>query len=293
MPERDLWREKLKFFNKELAIAADPEKKFQLITLIEECESKINPQSSRSTPTSLEKIYVKRNYIEEYCYQEIKKDGALLRINAPEKMGKTSLIFNIIEYCQQHDMRAVRLSLRAFDLQQMQKLELFLRCFCQEVSQALNLPTAVNDYWQSQEPEGNISKCTSYFQTHILNRDKSPVVLAIDDVEWLAPYPAVCRQFLSMLRSWNEAKTRLIWQNLRLIISYSTEKFIEVPLSESVLNVGVNIELQEFTLEEVQILASHYEVPEDRVDVKEMTDFVVASPYLMKLAFSYIKNNTF
>ena len=292
MPERDLWRKKLEFFNKELAIAADPEMKFKLILLIEECESKINPQSSHSTLTSLEKIYVKRNHLEEKCYQEIKKNGALLRINATEKMGKTSLIFNIIEYCQQHNMRVVRLSLRAFDLENIQQLESFLQCFCQEVSQALELNISVRDYWRTHGSLNNKSKCTSYFETYILNINKSPVVLAIDDVESLAPYPAVCQDFLSMLRSWYEAKT-LIWQNLRLIISYSTEKFIEMQQDSYVspFNVGLNIELPEFTLEEVQVLANYYKLPEDKVDVKRITDFVVGSPHLMKLAFSYIKNN--
>ena len=269
MPERDLWRKKLEFFNKELAIAADPEMKFKLILLIEECESKINPQSSHSTLTSLEKIYVKRNHLEEKCYQEIKKNGALLRINATEKMGKTSLIFNIIEYCQQHNMRVVRLSLRAFDLENIQQLESFLQCFCQEVSQALELNISVRDYWRTHGSLNNKSKCTSYFETYILNINKSPVVLAIDDVESLAPYPAVCQDFLSMLRSWYEAKT-LIWQNLRLIISYSTEKFIEMQQDSYVspFNVGLNIELPEFTLEEVQVLANYYKLPEDTQHIK-------------------------
>jgi hypothetical protein len=239
----------------------------------------------------IKKDYVKRNDIEENCYQEIKKDGAFLKINAPQKMGKTSLIFNIIEYCKKHNMRAVRLSLRAFDLQNMQELKSFLQCFCQEVSLALELNISVIDHWPTQVVPNHKTACTGYFEKNILNRDKSPVVLAIDDVEWLAPYPAVCQEFLSMLRYWHELKTKLIWQNLRLIISYSTEKFIKLPPDQSPLNVGFNIELREFTEEEVKVLASYYEIPEDRVNIKEMTDFVVASPHLMKLAFSYINNN--
>jgi hypothetical protein len=94
-----------------------------------------------------------------------------------------------------------------------------------------------------------------------------------------------------MLRAWHEAKTNPIYRNLRLIISYSTEKFIELPPNDSPFNIGVNIEIPEFTTEEVQALADYYELPRDRVDAQRMTDFVVGSPHLMKLAFSHIRNN--
>jgi len=298
----NIWRRKLEDLERERAITSDPQKIFELKerikeckSEIEECESKINLPPSPPTPISLDTIYIKRNRLEEKCYEAIiNKDPKLLKINAPEKMGKTSLIFNIIKHCQKHNMRVVPLSLRAFDLDNIQELESFLQCFCQEVTQALKLPVSVtdfNDHWRS---EGNLSKkkkCQSYFETKILDVDKPPVVLAIDDVEWLAPYPAVCQEFLSMLRYWGDAKTNLIYRNLRLIISYSTEKFIELPPKDSPFNIGVNIEIPEFTKEEVQALADYYELPKDRVNVKEMTDFVVGSPYLMKLAFSYIRNN--
>ncbi|MHC5720756.1 MAG: AAA-like domain-containing protein, partial [Nostoc sp.] len=43
-------------------------------------------------------FYLKRSYLDEQIYQEIKKPGTLIRIKAPREMGKTSLLLRILDY---------------------------------------------------------------------------------------------------------------------------------------------------------------------------------------------------
>jgi hypothetical protein len=233
-------------------------------------------------------FYVERPPIEENCYRAIVQSGALIRIKAPEKMGKTLLIGQIFERLNPKDYRRARVSLKELDKEDITHLERLLRCFCQEVSQELNLPSQVKEYWQ--EERGNKAKCTSYFEDYLLPAQKSPLVLAIDDVDWLFPHPTVCEDFCLMLRNWHEkAKTRQIWQQLRLIVAHSTEEYINLQDHHSPFNVGVPIELPEFTLEQVQAFAKHCELQENAIQMPQLIDLIGGHPYLVTLTFSYLK----
>jgi hypothetical protein len=232
--------------------------------------------------------YIDRPPIEAQCARELLKEGALVRLRAPEKMGKTVLIGQIFEYLKTKGYRTARVSLKELDKEDITHLETLLYCFCQEVSRELNLPSQAKEYWE--EDRGNKPKCTSYFEDYLLPAENSPLVLAIDDVDWLFPHPSVCEDFCLMLRSWYErAKTRQIWQQLRLIFVYSTKESINLPEHHSPFNVGVPIELPEFTIEQVQAFAKHCGLKENAIQVPQLIDLVGGHPSLVKLAFSYLK----
>jgi hypothetical protein len=55
-------------------------------------------------------FYVKRPMMEAQCHQEIVHPGALIRIKAPRKTGKTSLTARILDQARQQGYRAVHLS---------------------------------------------------------------------------------------------------------------------------------------------------------------------------------------
>lgn len=107
---------------------------------------------------------------------------------------------------------------------------------------------------------------------------------------WLFLHPTVCEDFCLMLRNWHEkAKTRQIWQRLRLLVAHATEEYIKLPDHHSPFNVGVPIELPEFTVEQVQALAKHSGLKEDSIQISQLIDLVGGHPYLVNLAFSHLK----
>ena len=84
----------------------------------------------------------------------------------------------------------------------------------------------------------------------------SPLVLYLDDVDALFPYPEVYEDFFGLLRSWYEkARSRPNWKKLRLAIAHSTDVYIRLNINRSPFNVGLAIELPELTREQVQELA--------------------------------------
>jgi serine/threonine-protein kinase len=123
----------------------------------------------------------------------------------------------------------------------------------------------------------------------LLPDKKLPLVLAIDDVDWLFQYPGICAEFCSMLRNWHErSKTQQIWKQLRLIVVLSTEEDIKLPPNQSLFNVGIEIKLTEFTIEQVQAFAQYYGLEDNAIQLAQWIDLVGGHPYLLSLTFSYL-----
>ena len=62
-----------------------------------------------------------------------------------------------------------------------------------------------------------------------------------------------------MLRSWcEESRQNNLWENLRLVVAYSTEQYFCLDINHSPFNIGLPIRLQEFTQEQVEELARRY-----------------------------------
>jgi transcriptional regulator with XRE-family HTH domain len=227
--------------------------------------------------------YVERPPIESRCYETILQPGSLLRIKAAKRMGKTSLIDRILHQAAKQNYRTVRLNLRQADQAVLKSLDEFLRWFCTVVSRRLGLPNQLAEYWE--EGLGSSQNCTIYFEEHLLSQLDRPLVLALDDVDRIFPYPQIAEDFLGMLRVWHEeARTSQLWKDLRLVIAHSTEVYIQLNINRSPFNVGVPIELPEFTLEQVQNLARRQGLDWDSSQVTQLMEMVGGHPHLIQLA---------
>ncbi|MBE9002138.1 MULTISPECIES: AAA-like domain-containing protein [unclassified Nostoc] len=199
-------------------------------------------------------FYIERPPIEERTYTEINKPGSLIRIKAPSKMGKTSLMHRILTHAKQTGVHTVQIGFQRADSQVFTSLEKFLRWFCANVSRQLNLEIRLDDYWD--EDIGSKVSCTLYLQEYVLEKIDAPVVLALDEVNRIFEYPEISRDFLPLLRSWYEDASELeIWRKLRLIVVHATEAYIPLDINQSPFNVGLPIKLPEFSLEQMQDLA--------------------------------------
>jgi transcriptional regulator with XRE-family HTH domain len=234
--------------------------------------------------------YVDRPPIESRCYETILQPGSLLRIKAAKRMGKTSLIDRILDRPAKQNYRIVRLNLLQADQAVLKGLDEFLRWFCTFVSRRLGLPNQLTDYWE--EGLGSSQNCTIYFEEHLLSQLEHPLVLALDDVDRIFPYPQIAEDFLGMLRVWHEeARISQLWKKLRLVIAHSTEVYIQLNINRSPFNVGVPIELPEFTPEQVQDLAKRQGLDWDAVGAQgfaPLLEMVGGHPYLVQRAIYYL-----
>ena len=237
--------------------------------------------------------YIPRPPVEQNCHATLQHPGALLRVKAPQKMGKTSLVNQLLCRMEQDNYRTVYLSLELADRRKhLVDLGQFLRWFCLNVNRELGISATLEDYWD-EEGLGVKVSCTTYFEKYLLPHADSPLVLCLDDVDLLFPYPEVYEDFFGLLRSWHEkARSRRIWKKIRLMIVHSTDVYIRLNIHQSPFNVGVPVSLPEFTLAQAQILAEEYQLPGDIEQVKSLMGWVGGHPYLLKLAFLSLENQS-
>ena len=236
--------------------------------------------------------YIKRRSVESQTFEEIQKPGALIRIKAPQEMGKTSLLLRILDHAHGLGYQTVSLNLQQVDEAILNDLNRFLRWLCANVTRQLGLESTLDDYWD-EDIGGKIS-CTLYFQDYLLEKIDTPLVLALDEVNQLFEHPQVAKDVLPLLRSWyEEAKRFPIWQKLRLVVVHSTEIYVPLNLKQSPFNVGLPIQLDCFDAEQISTLASRYGIDwSEDGEVKQLMEMVGGHPALVNIALYHLKESS-
>lgn len=239
----------------------------------------------------LEPFYVERPPSERLCYEVIlAASSALLRIKAPRRMGKTWLMSQVLNQAANHDYRTVAFNLREAVDANYTNLDQFLRFFCTNISSYQGLPNRVDEHWDTELGNEKV-KCRTYFEKYLL-ASEHPLVLALDELDRVYPYPAIAEHFLGMLRTWNEwAANQNIWKRLRLIVVYKETYPYQLSHHQSPFNVGRLIELPEFTQEQVRELVQIYDLSWDEAQVGQLMDIVSGLPNLVHQAISHLKNH--
>lgn len=235
-------------------------------------------------------FYVPRPPIEALAFACIREPGSLLRIKAPTKMGKSSLILRLLAEAKQHNYQVASLDFQQIDQAAFSNVDQFLRWFCANVSLRLNLRPQLDQFWDVDV--GSKMSCTYYFEKAILAPLQRPLVLTLDEVNCVFAHPKVALEFLPMLRAWH-ARTRQSphWQNLRLVLAYSTEVYVPLNLNQSPFNVGLPLELPPLTEAQVQSLVWQYGLDlKSDAKLKEFFSLVGGYPYLVQLGLYYLQS---
>jgi len=239
------------------------------------------------------KTYVERPKTETECYQTIVQPGALLRLKAPQHMGKTMLIDRVLNHARKQGYETVALSFELTDSLVFHDLKKFCQWFCGVVGDMLNKPNQLTDYWE--DILGSKYNTTSYFQKYLLAETTKPLVLALDHVDLVFEHTAISGDFCNLLRSWhdqaitNDLNSR-IWQKLRLIIVHATDVYGSLDINSSPLGgVGLTINLPELNPEQLQDLAQQNGLNWNANKVKQLMSLVGGQPHLAQLAFNRIK----
>lgn len=255
-------------------------------------------RSSGVIPTSIASVstteylepYVERPLLESLAIETLQEPGSLVRVKAPKFMGKTALAHRVLSVLEEQGDRTVLLSFELADRQtHLTQLNRFLRWFCLNIGRELGLPNALDEYWDEEGMGAKVS-CTTYFEEYLLEEIEGSLVLCLDDLDLLFPHPEIYEDFFGLLRSWHEkARRRKSWQKLRLIIAHATEVYIRLNINQSPFNVGVPLELPEFTREQSLELAHQHGLTKSQNAVDALTGWVGGHPYLLEKAFQTLR----
>ena len=231
--------------------------------LIEEqliSEGKLNNQTPEYPGGSLSfssPFYIERTQEEASAYQEVMHPGSIIRIKGPRKMGKSSLMLRVLDHVDEEGYNKVIIDFQLADRSILKDLEKLLRWICLQVTSQLQLESKIDDFWN--ELIGSKLSCTTYLQQYILIQNEKPVVLVFNELNLLFDFDDVSRDFLPLLRSWHEeSKHNEIMKQLRQVLIYSTEVYVQLDINLSPFNVGLPIELSPFNGEQLEKLATIY-----------------------------------
>ncbi|MBF2027905.1 MAG: AAA-like domain-containing protein [Oscillatoriales cyanobacterium C42_A2020_001] len=238
-------------------------------------------------------IYVDRPPIEADCYQAIAQPGILIRIKAPRQMGKTSLMFKILQQANGLEYTAVPLSFQLADGAVLSNRDKFLKWFCAALSKELGLNNHIDKHWD--EILSSNYNATTYVQNYILSQIHHPLVLALDNTDLVFEHAEIATEFCKLLRNWHDQarrsyRTSQLWQRLRLIILHATEVYRTLDINSSPLaGVGLVMELPDFNAAQVLNFAQRHGLDWTKIEVAQLMQLVEGHPYLTQLMLQHIK----
>ncbi|VXD13010.1 Diguanylate kinase [Planktothrix serta PCC 8927] len=233
------------------------------------------------------KFYIQRLPCEGLAYAEIEKSGSLLRVKAPRKMGKSSLMLRLMNHAEVLGYRTVLIDFLQTDTAIFENTNKFFRWLCVNIARQLELEPKLTDYWD--EDMGSKVSCTLYLESYILPQINQPLFLAFNELNCVFEYNNIIQDFLPLIRFWYEqGRQNKIWQNLNLVLVQSTEVYVSLNVNQSPFNIGLAIELPAFNLDQVKDLAKRYQINLRADQIQKLTDLVGGHPYLVHLALYHL-----
>jgi hypothetical protein len=246
-------------------------------------------------------FYIERKFghsqltVENDCLGAIEKPSALISIRGPRQLGKSSLMARILHHARQQGNQIAFVSFQGLENSTLANLDKLLYSLCAKLEKAAHLPSKINDPQCWNNMFDVKENCTDFLEQFILARLSSPLVLAIDELDRIFTYKEVAAELLGLMRSWNE-KSKFLpdWEKLKLVFSHSTESYIALSHDQSPFNVGMKVSLQNFSRDEVKILAQRYQVlsndadPADQQNLDQLFQLVDGHPYLTQLALYHL-----
>jgi serine/threonine-protein kinase len=232
-------------------------------------------------------FYLERPYAEDKALKVL-NPGALVRIRGPRKTGKTSLLNRTLHSAKDQGCHTVAVKLYRAGDDILQDVESFLRWFCLEISDGVELPPNLDNYWNDQR--GYASSCSEYLQRHVLGQLTQPLVVGLDEADCLFEYPKTAKAFFKLVRGWSEeGKTSELWQNFRQVVVYATEVYIDFDIHASPFNVGTPIKLLPFKPAQIQTLAQRYGLGGfTQSESEALIALVGGHPHLVQLALYHL-----
>ncbi|MBD2302208.1 AAA-like domain-containing protein [Nostoc sp. FACHB-190] len=232
------------------------------------------------------KFYVERSS-DPLALEAIKRQGVTITIKGPRQMGKSSLLIRTNNAAVAAGKRVAFLDFQLFDKATLNNADKFFRQFCSWLTDELEMADKVDEYWQM--PLGNSQRCTRYVGRYLLKDFGQPLVLAMDEVE--SVFDSEFRSdFFGMLRSWHNSRaTTPIWKKLDLALVTSTEPYQLIDnLNQSPFNVGVVIDLEDFTTQQVADLNQRHGSPLNFKEEQQLIALLGGHPYLVRLALYWV-----
>jgi DNA-binding SARP family transcriptional activator len=213
------------------------------------------------------------------------QDGeSIVLAKGPHQVGKTSLLARGAEIARREGMRVAISDCSKLEEGQLQTAESTYRTFARQITSQLEL-SDLSSLWHPDA--GSSENLEQFLRCGVLLPDAPPFVWMIDEVDRLFGCPFT-NDLFALFRAWHNERalapdTR--WSALTIVIAYATEVHLIIDdLNQSPFNVGVRVELGDFTLDQVAELTRVYGISKHEADERHLYRLLGGHPYLVRCA---------
>ncbi|MEG3989128.1 AAA-like domain-containing protein [Microcoleus sp. S28C3] len=159
--------------------------------------------------------------VRSQLYQAIEQPGALICVKTSRHRDTIYLIANeIIKEHTPKDYEAVGVNFQWANAALTNSDQLW-QWFCTKITRKLKLKNTLPESWEGVTPSNN---CSNYFETYLLPKIPTALVLVLYNVEWILEHQAIANDFVRLLVFWhNNAANNDSWKKLRLVIVHSQD----------------------------------------------------------------------
>jgi hypothetical protein len=212
--------------------------------------------------------------------------GQTVVLKGPRQVGKTSLLFRMIDSAQKAGKSVAFVDFQLFETAALGKPALFYERLTASIAQELGIDAP-------QKPE-TPQDVTRWMEALILKRLPQAIVLAIDESE-RAMWTEFREDLFGMLRAWHNLRaspTRRDWKKLDLFLVTSTEPALFIQGAQSPFNVGTVLPITPFGTEEMNAANEEHGEPLSPEELERLRILVGGQPYLVSKALYEISPPT-
>ncbi len=186
---------------------------------------------------------------------------SIVLVKGAGQVGKTSLLARGLEAARQAGMRVAITDFQALSPEQLASTEALFLHLAERLAEAIELEPGRRESWDPRR--GWNVNFQRFMQLDALGCAGVRLVWAMDGVDRLFGLPFASQVF-ALFRSWHNARSLSPaepWSRLTLAITYATEAHLFITdLNQSPFNVGMRLDLADFTPEQVADLNRRHAV---------------------------------
>ena len=228
-------------------------------------------------------LYIRRD-CDEKIERQVLDGGSTTTIRAGRQMGKTSLLVRAANFAKERGHRIVYVDFQQIKPEFRNSLDNLLRYLADEIAFRLNLDEGqLEKVWSSSR--GSPDKFGQFMESVVLP-DPKPLFLAMDEADQLMDV-AYKTDFFALVRAWDSRRAfDDTWGKLSLAMVISSHPHLLIDdYRQSPFNVGLRIQLEDFSVEQVGRLNRLHNNPLNDDEILEMMIMLSGHPFLTRQAF--------
>jgi DNA-binding winged helix-turn-helix (wHTH) protein len=228
------------------------------------------------------RFYIARRSDGEF-HEAIARRYSIVLVKGPRQIGKTSLLARGLDRAREGGAMVVLTDLQQLSSSAFQSVEKLTLTLAEMIAAQLESPVQPHQTWND-----HLSATTNferYLRCEAMRVDPAtPLVWGLDEVDRLFNYD-YANEIFGLLRSWHNLRALEPagpWRRLTLALAYATESHLFITdLNQSPFNVGLQLVLEDFTIDHVAELNRRYAEPlRDEDEIGRFYKLIGGHPYL-------------